>query len=53
MVSSIKTPCINLCKLKDGTCIGCGRSIEQITNWSKYSPETREKIIKELDTASH
>lgn len=50
MVSTkVQTPCIKLCKLDNGVCIGCRRTIEQIINWLKYSPQQREKIIKQLD----
>lgn len=46
----IKSPCNNICKmdLKNNFCIGCGRSIYQITNWSFYSEKERKKIIKNI-----
>jgi predicted Fe-S protein YdhL (DUF1289 family) len=54
MVSTkVQTPCIGLCKLNNGVCAGCGRTVEQITNWLKYTPEQRENIIKALDTVEH
>ena len=35
----IKFPYIGVCKmnLQNNFCIGCGRSINQITNWSLYT----------------
>ena len=30
------SPCINICKLIDGVCVGCNRTIEQITEWEHY-----------------
>jgi predicted Fe-S protein YdhL (DUF1289 family) len=34
---------------KDGKlCLGCGRSIDEITNWSYFSNKEKEKIIKKI-----
>ena len=44
----MKTPCVKICKLIDSVCIGCGRTSEQITMWSKYTDKEREIIIKEI-----
>jgi predicted Fe-S protein YdhL (DUF1289 family) len=42
----VKTPCIKVCKVLDGKCLGCGRTLEQIRLWSKYTDEERERIMK-------
>ena len=42
----MKTPCIKVCKVLDGKCLGCGRTLEQIRLWSKYTDEERERIMK-------
>jgi len=44
------TPCISVCKIdKDSRkCEGCGRSIEEITNWTKYTHEQRMDIMRKL-----
>ena len=42
----MKSPCIGVCKLLDGFCIGCGRTLQHIANWSKFSDYEREKIMK-------
>lgn len=47
--TKVQSPCIGICKLKDRVCLGCGRTIKQITNWLKYTPAERKKIIKQLD----
>ena len=46
----IKTPCRLVCRLEDNLCVGCGRSVDQIRNWSTYSDEQREQIISEIST---
>ncbi len=45
-----KSPCIGICKmsLKDDFCKGCGRSLNQISNWSNYNDEEKKDIIKNL-----
>ena len=44
----MKSHCVKICKLIDSVCIGCGRTSEQITEWTKYTDEKREEIIKEI-----
>lgn len=43
----IKSPCIEICEMnsKSNFCKGCGRSIDQITNWLKYTDNEKIKII--------
>ena len=43
----IESPCIGVCTIVDGKCIGCFRSSENITNWLHYSEDERDKITKE------
>jgi predicted Fe-S protein YdhL (DUF1289 family) len=47
---AVKTPCVLLCKLEEGYCTGCKRTVDQIRYWSIYSDEQREQIISELCT---
>jgi predicted Fe-S protein YdhL (DUF1289 family) len=42
----IASPCLNVCKIKDNVCIGCHRTLEQISNWTKMSDEERKKIMQ-------
>ncbi|WP_168013352.1 DUF1289 domain-containing protein [Halomonas salinarum] len=40
MAKSIESPCVSICKLKGGLCVGCGRTTEEITHWrSMKRPE--------------
>lgn len=43
----IESPCIGVCTIVDGKCIGCFRSSENITNWLYYSEDERNIITKE------
>lgn len=44
------TPCVSVCKIDKQTrkCTGCGRTIEQIKDWTKYSDQDRMNVMKEL-----
>ena len=46
----IKSPCIAVCKIdyESGYCIGCNRTIEEITNWSGMSDSNKKKILKRV-----
>jgi predicted Fe-S protein YdhL (DUF1289 family) len=43
------SPCINVCKLDHGICIGCNRTIEEIANWTRYNNHQRQKIINRVN----
>jgi len=45
-----KSPCQKICKLDPVTdyCTVCGRTMEQIQDWSSYSDEMRSEIMKDL-----
>lgn len=40
------SPCIKVCKVKDGRCTGCNRTLEQIAKWSTMSDEERERAMQ-------
>jgi uncharacterized protein len=50
-VSTVSTPCINLCVLDplSALCIGCGRTGEEITAWSTMGEPERIAIMGQLD----
>ena len=42
---SVPSPCRDLCQLDQaGICIGCGRSIAEITEWTRAGNERRLQI---------
>lgn len=43
------TPCVKKCKIDNGVCLGCGRTLEEIINWMSYSDQTRQDIIEKLN----
>lgn len=44
----IKSPCVGKCKLKDSICLGCGRTIDQIKDWTRLSDGVRAQIMEKL-----
>jgi predicted Fe-S protein YdhL (DUF1289 family) len=48
--TTIETPCIKLCILdpRSGLCRGCGRNVDEIAGWSRFSSAERAKIMSLL-----
>ena len=46
----LETPCINVCLLDDATetCVGCGRTIEEISGWAAMSDSERRAVMAAL-----
>ena len=43
------SPCILVCTLDDNNvCLGCGRSLEQISSWAVMSKEEQWAVIDQL-----
>ncbi len=49
-MAAIETPCVKVCTVDPaaGLCIGCGRTLTEIGDWTRYSDETRRRIMEEL-----
>ncbi|GAA3875248.1 DUF1289 domain-containing protein [Celeribacter arenosi] len=50
----IDSPCTQVCQIHPDTrlCLGCARSIEEIGDWSRMTPEQRKTIMAELPSRS-
>jgi predicted Fe-S protein YdhL (DUF1289 family) len=48
--TSIETPCNRVCVVHPalGLCIGCGRSLDEITRWVDLTPAERARIVAQL-----
>jgi predicted Fe-S protein YdhL (DUF1289 family) len=46
----MKTPCIDICVLhrREGICIGCFRTGDEIARWSTMSDAEREALMEDL-----
>jgi predicted Fe-S protein YdhL (DUF1289 family) len=50
--SVIESPCVKVCTLdtQAGLCLGCGRTLAEIADWVRMSPERRTQIMAQLKT---
>ena len=48
----IKSPCVKICKLENGICIGCGRTQDEIREWAIMTEIQREETMERLKTKS-
>ncbi len=46
----IESPCVKVCVVHPEArlCVGCLRTIDEITAWSRMAPETRAQIMADL-----
>ena len=46
----METPCVNVCTIdpETGYCEGCARSLKEIAQWSRFSPQDRSRVMAEL-----
>ncbi|MFN3815066.1 DUF1289 domain-containing protein [Brevundimonas sp.] len=47
---SIPTPCVQVCAVdgETGFCLGCFRTLSEISGWSRYSDAERSAIMSDL-----
>ncbi|MBR2574367.1 MULTISPECIES: DUF1289 domain-containing protein [unclassified Yoonia] len=48
--AEIDSPCIKICVIQPETrlCTGCLRTIDEISAWSRMTPEARTQVMAEL-----
>lgn len=46
----IETPCAKICTLdaRQGICLGCGRTLDEIARWGSMTGAERSRIMNEL-----
>lgn len=46
----VPSPCINVCSMDErtGLCAGCYRTLEEIAQWSSYTPEQKRAVRERL-----
>lgn len=42
------SPCRGICRLSGDKCVGCLRTIDEITDWAIYEPHERREILKRI-----
>ena len=45
-----ESPCVRTCVIDQQTrfCVGCGRTLTEISYWTRYTREQRHAILREL-----
>lgn len=46
VASAVPSPCRNICRLKRGICVGCGRTPDEIAAWPTADDDSRRAIIQ-------
>ena len=45
--AAVPSPCVDICRLDtQGLCVGCRRSIDEITEWPRASEARRREILR-------
>jgi predicted Fe-S protein YdhL (DUF1289 family) len=45
-----ESPCVRTCVIDQHSkfCIGCGRTLHEISYWTRYTQEERQRILQQL-----
>ena len=49
MTNEVKSPCIAICRVKQGVCIGCFRTAKEITEWYDADTVRKKEILKSAE----
>jgi predicted Fe-S protein YdhL (DUF1289 family) len=44
----MRSPCIRVCRIREGVCLGCLRTLDEIRNWQRYSDSERDLIMDDV-----
>ena len=47
-VDVVESPCINVCKIENDVCIGCGRTLEEIAHGLEMTDADKEQVNANL-----
>ena len=48
--AAVASPCVDICRLDaQGLCVGCRRTIDEITEWPRASETRRREILRDLE----
>lgn len=42
----VESPCIQICTIVDDTCIGCHRTLDEISEWLSATDERKKEILR-------
>ena len=41
----VNSPCINVCKMEEGLCAGCFRTLDEIARWANAGDDEKRLIL--------
>ena len=50
--SPIESPCISVCRMENEVCVGCGRTIDDITNWYDMTDDEKQAVLNRIEKDS-
>lgn len=45
-LSPIPSPCINVCRMEGQLCLGCYRTLDEISGWSQMSRVEKQQVLQ-------
>lgn len=43
------SPCNGWCRLSNGSCTGCLRTLNEIVRWAAFSDKEKRKVLQEIE----
>ncbi len=50
--SPIESPCISVCRYENEVCVGCGRTVDDITNWYDMTDNEKQAVLNRIEKES-
>ena len=50
--SPIESPCISVCRYENEVCVGCGRTVDDITNWYDMTDKQKQAVLNRIEKES-
>jgi len=50
--SPIESPCISVCRYENDVCVGCGRTVDDITNWYDMTDDEKQAVLNRIEKDS-
>lgn len=47
--SAVPSPCTGVCKMENGLCLGCQRSLGEIAGWSGMADREKQTVLAQLE----
>ena len=48
LARSVTSPCVGICRIELDFCAGCGRTLEEITNWSGMDDTSKRTVLARI-----